>query len=401
MNLISKDLILGEIPLFAGLSAAQRNLIKERAGVVEHKKGEIIYKEGSASSAFYCLILGRVVIYTQDQCGNKTILEYLHRGKYFGIISLLTNEPHSVTAEALNDCLLLVINKDDFDFILKKVPTLAIDLSRTLSRRLKRKDVHQKTIFESTIVSVFSSYSQAGKTVYALNLALSLKKETHKSVIILDITPLEKMHSLPQRLNIPEAKVFDLSCSSADNSSSLKDFILENSFGIGLICFHYSPEEDSCVKRLVEILSLLVNDYHYLILDLPSEMDRSIISILNQSDVIHLLTSPDPVDLKKTHNLTQRLKNEFNFSEDKIKTIINEYKLSKLLPDEQVEILGKGVFATLPHIDFQATDRLILDAPDIEYSKSVKRTARQLGDCLVGLVFWVGVAFGCCHIGVL
>ena len=178
--------VLREIPLFAGLGKRERDFIRQRSVIRDYKKGEVIYHEGSAADAFYCIILGRVMIYTQDFSGRQSILEYLHRGKYFGIISLLTGETHSVTAQALNDCTLLVIPKDDFGLVLNKVPRLAIGLSQTLSRRLKRKDIHQKTIFESTIVSVFSSYSQAGKTVYALNLALSLRKETGKSVVILD-----------------------------------------------------------------------------------------------------------------------------------------------------------------------------------------------------------------------
>jgi len=401
MEILNKDLILKEIPLFEGLSNAERNYIKERAGIVEYKKGEIIYKEGSAPSAFYLLVLGRVVIYTEDQYGNKKVLEYLHRGKYFGIISLLTNEPHSVTAQALNDCSLLNIKKKDFDFILKKIPRLAIDLSQTLSRRLKRKDIHQKTIFESTIISVFSSYSPAGKTIYALNLALSIQKETRKSVIILDIVPQDKIHSLPKKLEIEGAKVFDLSRPSADNLRLAKDSILKSRFSIDLICFYYSQEDESCVRSLLGILSLLVNDYHYIILDLPSLMDRPIFSILNQSDLIHILTGPEPVDLKRTHNLIERLKTEFNFNEDKIKIIINEYKLSKLTHEEQVEILNKGIFATLPRIDFEATDRLILDKPDCEYAKAVRRITRYLTESLVGLVLGVGVAYGFCHIGVL
>lgn len=401
MELIAKDLILKEIPLFADLSIAQCHIVKEKSSIVEYKKGEIIYKEGSAPSAFYLLILGRVVIYTEDQYGNRVILEYLHRGKYFGIISLLTNEPHSVTAQALNDCLVLNIKKNDFDFILKKIPRLAIDLSQTLSRRLKRKDIHQKTIFESTIISVFSSYSPAGKTIYALNLALSIQKETHKSAIILDIVPQDKIHSLPQKLEIEGAKVLDLSNPSSDNSGLVKDFILKSRFGIDLVCFYYSQEDVSSVRRLLGILSLLVNDYHYLVLDLPSLMDRSIFNILNQSDLIHILTSPEPVDLKRTHNLIERLKAEFNFNEEKIKVIINEYKLSKLTHAEQVEILNKGIFATLPRIDFQATDKLILDEQDCEYAKAVRRIARELTESLVGLVLGVGVAYGFCHIGVL
>ena len=401
MEIIDQDLIIQDFPLFTGLSKSERKIIKERSQLVSFKKGEIIYAEGSPPSAFYCLVLGRILIYTKDREGNKKILEYLHHGKYFGVISLLTNEQHSVTAQATNDCSLLIIKKDDFDFVITKIPRLAIDLSRMLSRRLKRKDIHQKTIFESTIVSVFSSYSQAGKTVYALNLALSLKKETHKSVIIVDILPLDKIHSLPRRLENLEQKIFDLSKSLADNPELSKDFIVASKFGVDLLCFYYDPENELCVKRLVGSLSDLVNDYHYIVLDLPSLMDRNILSILNQSDIVHLLSGPDDLDLKKTHNLTKRLMDEFNFQEDKIKMVINEYKLSKITPIEQSQILGRNIFATLPRIEFESTDRLVLDNPDCEYSKAVRRIARYIGESMVGLVLGVGVGYGFCHIGVL
>ncbi len=401
MEIINKDLLLRQIPLFASLSDAELNLVKERSRIVEYKKGTLIYAQGSSPSAFYCIVLGRVEIHTQAAAGERKILEYLHRGKYFGIISLLTNEPHSVSALAINDCLLLVIEKDDFDYLLDRIARIGIDLSRTLSRRLKRKDVHQKSIFESTIISAFSSYSQAGKTIYSLNLALSLKKETRKSVIILDIAPLESEHTLPRRLGIQGQKVFDLSSSFTESPSAARSFIVQSKFGVDVLCFYYKPQEESCVKPLVAILSLLVNDYHYLVIDLPSIMDRCIFGILNQSDFIHLLTSPDPVDLERTVNLTQRLKDEFNFFEEKIKVIINEYKSSKLSHSQQVDILKKPVFATLPKIYFEGSDCVVLDRPDSEYAKAVRRIARNLGECLVGLVLGVGVGYGFCHIGVL
>lgn len=401
MTTINKDFVLQEIPLFASLSPLEHQFLREKMRVREYKKGQAIYREQDPADAFYCIIQGRVVIYTENDFGTKTILEYLHHGRYFGIISLLTNEPHSVTAEAMNDCLVLAIEKDDFESLLKSVPSLAIDLSRTLSRRLKRKDLHPKTIFESTVISVFSSYSQAGKTVYALNLSLSLNRETHKSVVILDVAPRGKIHSLSRRLQAKDYRVLDLSDQSADNASVVRDFIYHSQFGIDLVCFSYEPEDESCVKRLLAILSLLVNDYHYLILDLPSLLDRPVYSILNQSDLIHTLTSPESIDLSSTHDLIERLKSEFGFQEDKIKIIVNEYKYSKLTYDEQAHLLDCPVFATLPKIDFEAPDILILDDPHCEYSRAIKRVARKIGDCLVGLVLGVGLGYGFCHVGVL
>jgi len=66
-----------------------------------------------------------------------------------------------------------------------------LSFGRTLSRRLRHKEVNQKIIFESTIISVLSSHPQAGKTVYASNLALGISRQAHKRVIILDICPPE------------------------------------------------------------------------------------------------------------------------------------------------------------------------------------------------------------------
>ncbi|MDP2941341.1 MAG: patatin-like phospholipase family protein [Candidatus Omnitrophota bacterium] len=401
MRVVNKEIILEALPLFARLSSAEISLIKEKSFLAEYCKSEVIYEELSGPSGFYCIISGRVVIYTRNPAQGNSVLEYLHRGKYFGIISLLTGEPHSVTAQAINDSLILVIKKEDFDFILRRVPAIAVDLSQTLSRRLKNKGIHQKTIFESMIISAYSSYTQAGKTIYALNLGLGLRQETHKSVIILEICQEEKTHSLPERLGLrAEDKVIDLS-GPAMEAQINREFVLRPASGIDLLCFHYRPDDDSCAEKLLGIISLMVNDYHYLILDLPSLMDRQIFKVLNQSDLIHLLTSPDEVDLKRTRHLIERLKEEFNFQPDKIKVIVNEYKLSKFSVEQEKEIVGMPIFATLPKIAFQAPDALILENPGCEYARAVRRVSRQLGEMQVGLVLGVGVGYGFCHIGVL
>jgi NTE family protein len=402
MERINKSAMLEQVPLFAGLPARDKALIRERSDIVEYKKDQLIYQEGQPPSNFYCIIVGRVLIHTVEPGGYVKTLEYLHRGKYFGIISLLTGEPHSVTARAINDCLLLSISRANFDFLLKKIPALGIDLSQTLSRRLKNKDVHPKTIFESTVLSVFSSYSQAGKTLYALNLALSLHTETRKSVLILDICGKESTHSLPRRLGMGDNyPVLDLSSDFTHPGKMIERTLLKDPAGIDLVCLKYKREDDACVRRLVEIISHIVNDYHYIVLDLPSEMDTFVFEVLNQSDAIHILTSPEAVYLKRTHHLIKRLIADFHFPQTKIKIIVNEYKLSRISYPQQAQILDYEIFATLPRIEFTAVDRLVLERPQSEYAKVIRRIARQAGDCLVGLALGVGVAYGFCHIGVL
>jgi NTE family protein len=402
MELVNKNLILKEIPLFDGLSQDEFSLIEERSAIVEYKKGEVIYTEGSPPSAFYYVIVGRVIIYTKDHQAVTTVLEYLHRGKYFGIISLLTGDTHSVNAKAHNDCLLLIIKDADFSFILKKIPSIAIDLSRSLSRRLKRKSLHQKTIFESTIISVFSFYPKAGKSIYALNFGLSLHKETHKSVIILEVNADQQPYSIPRRMGIAHDgyRVFDMSVSSLD-SALLRELVLKDVFGIDLVCLRFKHDDECYLKNLVNMLSFFTNDYHYIILDLPASLEKPIVSTLSQSDLIHVVTRLNPWDLKRDRRLLERLGKEYHFPEEKIKVIVNSAVPAPVPEEEQRLFLHHDIFATLPVADTGISGRPVLDEPNGDYSKAVRRIARHEGDCQVGLVLGVGVAYGFAHIGVL
>ncbi|MCM8783113.1 MAG: patatin-like phospholipase family protein, partial [Candidatus Omnitrophica bacterium] len=157
----------------------------------------------------------------------------------------------------------------------------------------------------------------------------------------------------------------------------------------------------SGLSKLLGILSILVNDYHYILLDLPSVLDKEIFNILNQSDLIHILTGPDVVELKKTHHLIERLKKEFEFRKEKIDILINDYRLSPISHQQRERFLQHPVFATLPHIEFNKPKRIFLDEPGCEYSKVIRRISRQLGEVTLGLALGVGAAYGLCHIGVL
>lgn len=401
IHLSDKDLIFTEFAIFADIGPDDRRFIQERVQFAEYKKGACVYQEGDAPNAFFGVVYGRVMLYTRDRHGARSVLEYLHRGKYFGIISLLTDEQHSVTAEALNDCLLLRIEKKDFDDILRKVPCLALDLSRTLSRRLKRKDIHQKTVFESTIIAVYSSYPHAGKTVYAFNLAVGLSQETGRKVVVLDVVPAGAAHTLPGRIGLDAGCVCDLSDPAQDTLEGVRAFLLHDEGGVDIVCFSYRQDDESaCVRRLIGIISLLVNDYHYLVLDMPALCDRQIADILHQSDEIHTLTSPEDYNLKRTHTLIRQLK-ERGFAENKIRIIINEYAPSSLSLREQEALLDADTYAILPYIDCERTARIIIGEPQAAYSRAVRAIARRVGERRVGLVLGVGAGYGFCHIGVL
>ena len=64
-------------------------------------------------------------------------LAVLHKGDFFGEMSLLDGEPRSATVRAETDVRLLVIQRRNFQSLLREVPELSHRVLETLSRRIR------------------------------------------------------------------------------------------------------------------------------------------------------------------------------------------------------------------------------------------------------------------------
>ena len=424
-----KYFILNYAPIFARLNDFEKILIMQKSKVVEYNKGDIIYRQGESPGAFYCVISGRVRIFTQAQCpslapvhqfaGNgihpdRITLEYLNCGKYFGMISVLTGEHHSVSAEAANDSKILELTQEDFKIILHKIPKLAIDLSQTLSKRLKKKDHVEKKIFESNIISIFSAVEKTGKTIYAVNLALSLKKETARSVILINITKDKNGiyqdfgAGLRQEQGICTIPAVKLDSSFSPEDSIKNAIFIDSLSQVSIVNVIYESANVSYASRLNAFLTYLTGSYHYIIVDMPALTEEPIFNILNQSDTIHLITDYDIGDLKSLKSLLVYLFKKINYSQEKIKIILcAQQQHVELSYKAAADILNYSVFAVLPYLDEQyrrtdiSTRRIVWEYPELGYVRCVRRIARELGDVRVGLALGGGAAFGLAHIGVL
>jgi len=381
--LFDKSLVLRYIPLFSSLNFIERKIVCASIEIVEAKPSEMIYSQDSPPDAFYCILSGRVEIFI-DKEGRCETLEYIHRGKYFGFISLLTGEPHSVSARAVNDTVLAKISQRDFNSMLKNIPRLAIDLSQMLSRRLKRKDIHTKSIFESTILSVYSDETSILDTsLYALNLALSLKRQTKKQVIIVDAAAKNSVMCEALRLDpcggfLPPNTFFQ--------AQDVTSKIVHHQSGIDVLRVIFGEQKKFDISLLVSIATLLANDYHYCIVVLTSDRAPDAFQVLAQSDVVHFLAAPDVYNDMKILEQDQELKN-------KTKLILFEGEVGPSLKQ-------RPIFATLsqPHKNGFFFSQDDLTDP---YSKEIRRIARQLGEIQVGLALGSGSAMGLSHIGVL
>ncbi len=106
--------------------------IIEREGFA---KGSIIVKEGEEAYCAYILQSGRARVYS-DKTGKKVEFSILNPGDIFGETALVMNGVRTASVEAMEDCTLVILRRDDFKARLKKSDKAIQAVVNMLSQRI-------------------------------------------------------------------------------------------------------------------------------------------------------------------------------------------------------------------------------------------------------------------------
>ena len=128
---------LARIELFQELPEAELQHLADRLRTQYAPRGTVLWRAGDAGDALYIIKSGQVKVMADEGRGQPNIRALLGPGASFGETSLLTGEGHSRTIEVTIDAVLWILSKADFDEMLQSHPAIAINLSRTLARRLR------------------------------------------------------------------------------------------------------------------------------------------------------------------------------------------------------------------------------------------------------------------------
>lgn len=123
--------------LFEGISEEETAKVARLCSERAYPKGGTIYSEGDPSDALYILKEGLVKIISFSEKGAETILHILKRDEIFGAL-LLAEKTRPFTAVVLEDAVVTIIVRERFVELLALVPTVALNLIKLLSQRLKK-----------------------------------------------------------------------------------------------------------------------------------------------------------------------------------------------------------------------------------------------------------------------
>lgn len=382
-----KEYSLTDIPIFSSLNAPALRSIEKKLRLVQYKRGDIVYKEGTPPEAFYVVVSGRFrLFYSSRHNPEGETLLYCYRGDHFGEASLLTGHMHSVTVEAKSDGMILQITKDDFTAILSEFPSISHYLNRALGHRLTKGEEEGKR--REVKIGALLSMVWPDETFSLWNsFAQQLFKETRKKVILVDFASV--VHPDPANQKNGDGYIFDVMKTDPAKELHAKLSHSNPDEFVYLLASVNANSEPDTEKKIAHFLTYLTYRYDTILLRLPKSLDHASFYCLKKSDRIYAYSGNEKNRLEDFSKNLHKLVREYGFGVADIRVLAPE-SLAKEIPSEELEKKIGFKIKFIPNKNHQAG-----------FDKSVRFLAREWAGNLVGLALGSGAAYGLSHIGVL
>lgn len=108
------------------------NFFRNSTNTVTYPAGETIYKAGTDDDKMYAVQVGAVDIFFNGQ-----LIETVTADGIFGEKSLIDDKPHTTTAIAREDSVIVPVDEQKFLFLVHETPTFALQVMRVMADRLR------------------------------------------------------------------------------------------------------------------------------------------------------------------------------------------------------------------------------------------------------------------------
>jgi uncharacterized membrane protein len=129
---------LTKIPMFENLSAEDLNLLTLLWHERTIRKSEVLFRKGDVGSSMFIVEDGAIEICVLSAQDEEDIrVSTINKGGFFGELALISGQPRTATAKAIEDCRLLEMWREEFINFLSTRPIVAISMINEIGKRLQ------------------------------------------------------------------------------------------------------------------------------------------------------------------------------------------------------------------------------------------------------------------------
>lgn len=241
------------------------------------------------------------------------------------------------------------------------------------------------------VIAVFSPKGGVGCSTLAINFAIALQKQADVNAVIVD-TSLQ-FGDISVLLNLqPKATIADLAPHAEDLDTDLVERVLTpHSSGIKALLAPPRPEMADLVtpSSITAILTKLRQLYDVIILDMYSSLHDTVISGLDEADLIVLVTTPE-IPAIKSARLFFEVTDALEYPREKTHLVLNKTNPKIGIRAEDIESSIKYTV----HAQFPLDERTAISAanqgipfvagqPGSDLAKAVTQYAKQIYQLII------------------
>src|SRR5690606_38023322 len=99
-------------------------------------EGDVICREGDLLSEMFIILSGRVGVFTTSTAGRPEKLLALQQGDFLGDVAVTDDLPVNVSGIAESQVIALGIAKEDFPFLIREMPDVALAVIKSLAGKV-------------------------------------------------------------------------------------------------------------------------------------------------------------------------------------------------------------------------------------------------------------------------
>ncbi len=121
--------------LFNGLSENELNEVLLVSRQRTLAPSAFLFHQGEHAQTFYIVTAGKIKLTQITPEGHQVIIRYVTAGGAIGILAALGDFPYPVSGQSVGACTLLAWQEEDISRLMERVPRLALNGMKMLSRR--------------------------------------------------------------------------------------------------------------------------------------------------------------------------------------------------------------------------------------------------------------------------
>jgi NTE family protein len=378
--------VLKNLPLLALLPPRALKDLLDHSTIETYRKGQVLFQEDDPCENVYRILSGRCESYQIRGDGTLKHLAILGPGDFLGEPDLSGQRHQGACARVITDSVLQKIPCADMRLLLtRKTPFAAAVTENIPSTAIEESAVRHS----GRIIAAFSFSKSLPNKLMIERLAQSLFAETAESVLLLRI----------------------ISSKEAPATCGALDGIVDGDFH-----FRQSlPKANGSVARLslkitgsareaehvAPLLSILSRHFDYVLVEADTE-NISLAPLLEfviQADASYLFIHPEERDLSQFDSFLGNLRSRARGNCSDINPVICLAAGERF--DDSLKLNNGNAHAFVHDCPVSPTNGFVLTVEKSRFTLDIRRLAREIGHCRIGLALSAGGAKGLAHIGVI